>query len=224
MDRIMSTSIILLGQNVNANYVGIMVFEPCFLFFPCGSLGGIRHMVRFCYTSFELESMQLKKIILQKLFLSTFYHIDPSSSKGTSQCFDLVFRNVRNQKQKRIFFSFSNHNKVFICLAIIRQEKEITFALLLVCVFYLTSTLVVATILIASFAENFATPREILFREMLIQIAVSFFFFFVFIHFPEILIPSQLHTFSEYFATVAGSKIQDHHNWGITWYYWASFK
>ena len=34
MDRIMSTSIILLDQNFNANYVEIMVFEPSFLFPP----------------------------------------------------------------------------------------------------------------------------------------------------------------------------------------------
>ena len=47
IDRIMSTSIILLDQNSNANDVDIMVFEPCVLFSPCGCLGGgIEHMVQ----------------------------------------------------------------------------------------------------------------------------------------------------------------------------------
>ena len=40
IDRIMSTSYILLDQNVD-----IMVFEPCVLFFPFCRLGGIEHMV-----------------------------------------------------------------------------------------------------------------------------------------------------------------------------------
>ena len=34
MDRIKSTSIIILDQNFNANYVDIMVFEPSVLFPP----------------------------------------------------------------------------------------------------------------------------------------------------------------------------------------------
>ena len=45
----MSTSIIILDQNFNANYVDIMVFEPSVLFPPPRrSLGGgeIEHMVR----------------------------------------------------------------------------------------------------------------------------------------------------------------------------------
>ena len=46
MDRIMSTSIIILDQNFNANYVDIMLFEPSVLFPPRRSLGGIEHMVR----------------------------------------------------------------------------------------------------------------------------------------------------------------------------------
>ena len=41
----MSTSLILLDQNFNANDVDIMVFEPCVLF-PLGPLGGIRQMVQ----------------------------------------------------------------------------------------------------------------------------------------------------------------------------------
>ena len=36
----MSTSIILLDQNSNANDVDIMVVEHCVLFPPCGRLGG----------------------------------------------------------------------------------------------------------------------------------------------------------------------------------------
>ena len=40
----MSTSIISLDQNFNANDVDIMVFESCALFSP-SSLGGIEHMV-----------------------------------------------------------------------------------------------------------------------------------------------------------------------------------
>ena len=40
MDRIMSTSIILLDQNSNANDVDILVFEPCDLFPTYGCLGG----------------------------------------------------------------------------------------------------------------------------------------------------------------------------------------
>ena len=40
MDRIMSTSTILLDQNSNANNVDIMVFEPSLLFPSCRSLGG----------------------------------------------------------------------------------------------------------------------------------------------------------------------------------------
>ena len=40
MDRIMSTSIILLDQNFNASNVDIMVFKPCVLFpRPRRSLG-----------------------------------------------------------------------------------------------------------------------------------------------------------------------------------------
>ena len=40
MDRIMSTSTILLDKNSNANNVDIMVFEPSLLFPPCRSIGG----------------------------------------------------------------------------------------------------------------------------------------------------------------------------------------
>ena len=40
MDRIMSTSFIILDQNFNANYVDIMVFEPSVLFPPRRNLGG----------------------------------------------------------------------------------------------------------------------------------------------------------------------------------------
>ena len=42
----MSTSIILLDQNVNANYVDIMVFESSVLFTPAAVWGGIDDMVR----------------------------------------------------------------------------------------------------------------------------------------------------------------------------------
>ena len=41
----MSTSIILLDQNFNANGADIMVFEPSALF-PPAAAGGIEHMVR----------------------------------------------------------------------------------------------------------------------------------------------------------------------------------
>ena len=44
----MSTSIIILDQNFNANYVDIMVFEPSVLFPPPAAVwggGGIEHMV-----------------------------------------------------------------------------------------------------------------------------------------------------------------------------------
>ena len=46
MDRIMSTSIILLDQNFNANDVDIMAFEPSVLF-PLAAVwgGGIDDMV-----------------------------------------------------------------------------------------------------------------------------------------------------------------------------------
>ena len=48
MDRIMSTSLILLEQTFNANDVDIMVFEPSVLS-PRRSLGGIDDMIRlFC--------------------------------------------------------------------------------------------------------------------------------------------------------------------------------
>ena len=40
LDRIMSTSNILLDQNVNANDVDIMVFEPSVLFSPAAVRGG----------------------------------------------------------------------------------------------------------------------------------------------------------------------------------------
>ena len=40
MDRIMSTSIIVLDQTFNANYVDIMVFEPSVLFPPAAVWGG----------------------------------------------------------------------------------------------------------------------------------------------------------------------------------------
>ena len=36
----MSTSIILLNQNLNENDVDIMVFEPCVLFSPAAAGGG----------------------------------------------------------------------------------------------------------------------------------------------------------------------------------------
>ena len=48
MDRIMSTTIITLDQNFNANYVDIMVFEPSVLFPPPPPQfggGAIEHMV-----------------------------------------------------------------------------------------------------------------------------------------------------------------------------------
>ena len=41
MDRIMSTSNILLDQNVNANDVDIMVFEPSVLFSPAAVREGV---------------------------------------------------------------------------------------------------------------------------------------------------------------------------------------
>ena len=47
MDRIMSTSINVLDQTFNANYVDIMVFEPSVLFPPAAvGGGGIEHMVQ----------------------------------------------------------------------------------------------------------------------------------------------------------------------------------
>ena len=46
MDRIKSTSIILLDQNLNANDVDIMVFEPSVLSPPPPQLGGIDDMVQ----------------------------------------------------------------------------------------------------------------------------------------------------------------------------------
>ena len=54
MDRIMSTSIIILDQNFNANSVDIMVFEPSVLsvlpsvlsYRSLGGGGGIEHMVQ----------------------------------------------------------------------------------------------------------------------------------------------------------------------------------
>ena len=45
MDRIMSTSIVLMDQNFNGNDVDIMVFEPSVLFSPHRSWGGIDDMV-----------------------------------------------------------------------------------------------------------------------------------------------------------------------------------
>ena len=41
----MSTSIIIVDQKFNANYVDIMVFEPSVLFPPAAVWGGIEHMV-----------------------------------------------------------------------------------------------------------------------------------------------------------------------------------
>ena len=49
MDRIMSTSINLLDQNFNANYVDIMVFEPSVLFPPAQFGREIDDMVRKNY-------------------------------------------------------------------------------------------------------------------------------------------------------------------------------
>ena len=54
MDRIMSTSIIILDQNFNANYVDIMVFEPSVLFPPAAVWGKIEHMVQNFFSSFIL--------------------------------------------------------------------------------------------------------------------------------------------------------------------------
>ena len=52
MNRIMSTSIILLDQTFNAPDVDIMVFEPSVLFPPAAVWGGIDDMVRlFCSTA-----------------------------------------------------------------------------------------------------------------------------------------------------------------------------
>ena len=59
MDRIMSTSIILLDQNFSANDVDIMVFEPSVLFSPAAVWGGIDDMVpkKFC---FEISNFQFR--------------------------------------------------------------------------------------------------------------------------------------------------------------------
>ena len=46
MYRTMSTSILLLVQNFNANDVDIMVFELCVLFLPVANWEEIEHMVR----------------------------------------------------------------------------------------------------------------------------------------------------------------------------------
>ena len=43
----MSTSIILLEQNFNANDVEILVFKPCVSFPLCGRLGGETHGPKF---------------------------------------------------------------------------------------------------------------------------------------------------------------------------------
>ena len=61
MDRIMSTSIIILDQNFNANYVDIMVFEPSVLFPPPPQFGGggIEHMVPIIYLNGNVFDMQL---------------------------------------------------------------------------------------------------------------------------------------------------------------------
>ena len=42
----MSTLIILLDQNFNANYIEMIVFEPSVLFHPPPQFGGIDDMVR----------------------------------------------------------------------------------------------------------------------------------------------------------------------------------
>ena len=57
----MSTSIILLDRNSNANDVDIMAFEPCVLVPPCGRLGGIEHMVPMLFTT---TFTRTKKIML----------------------------------------------------------------------------------------------------------------------------------------------------------------
>ena len=60
----MSTSIILLDENFNANDVDIMVFEPCVcLISPCRrSAGNIEHMVRkMDCADFAVFSSHLKK-------------------------------------------------------------------------------------------------------------------------------------------------------------------
>ena len=55
MDRIMSTSIIILDQNVNANHVDTRVFEPSALFPPAAVWGGggVEHMVQTLVSYFN---------------------------------------------------------------------------------------------------------------------------------------------------------------------------
>ena len=54
----MSTSNILLDQSLNTNYVDILVFEPCGLFFAVAAWGGIEHMVRKFFLG--LKSMHVR--------------------------------------------------------------------------------------------------------------------------------------------------------------------
>ena len=62
MDRIMSTSIFLLGQNFNASDVDIMGFEPSVLFPPPAAVWGeeIDDMVRCRHDSIHYIDCQLK--------------------------------------------------------------------------------------------------------------------------------------------------------------------
>ena len=82
----MSTSIILLDQNFNANYVDIMVFEPFCLIsvlFPPAAIGGIDDMVHsIFYIDCQLKAAHL--ILSRRKFalkLRPFMQLRPCSKR-----------------------------------------------------------------------------------------------------------------------------------------------
>ena len=107
MDRIMSTSIILLDQNFSANDVDIMVFEPSVLFPPHRrSLGGIDDMVQILihFTEKTKKFWRNKKVQIgqiEKTFRGGYHFMTsrttmPSKFKFRFQRFITQFRVSNN--------------------------------------------------------------------------------------------------------------------------------
>ena len=109
IDKIMSTSIILLDQTFNANYVDIMVFEPSIFFSPATVWGEIDYIVLMVGSTTAKQPkniLQVLRAFSRGLSIAKLMHLVSAFISSISRWWPNKFTKLKNTVKSKMQLSF----------------------------------------------------------------------------------------------------------------------